>query len=58
MAEIVAGEKALENLRRLLRVRGTVHKAVDQEAGRAQILSTGYFSGNFDQYTEHGHRVP
>ena len=57
MGEKFPGEASPENLREPVCLRVTVHKTVDQEAGRAQIFSTGYPTGDFDQYAEHGDRV-
>lgn len=57
MGENFTGEKVPENLRKRLCLRVALRKPVDQEAGRAQILSAGYPIGDFDQYFEHGDRI-
>lgn len=50
-------EKIPKKLWKQLYLRYKVHKTIDQEAGRAQIFSTGYLIGDFDQYFEHGNRI-
>lgn len=57
MGEKFTDEASVSHMREPVCLRDTLRKTVDQEAGRAQIFSTGYPTGDFDQYAEHGDRV-
>lgn len=57
MAKVLENSKVLQDYRKSLHQRITLHKTLDQEARRTQIFSTGYTLGDSHKHTEHGYRV-
>lgn len=57
MAKVLENSKVLQDYRKSLHQRITLHKTLDQEARRAQVFSTGYTLGDSHKHTEHGYRV-
>lgn len=58
MAKVLENSKVLQDYRKSLHLRITLHKTLDQEARRTQVFSTGYTLGDSHKHTEHGYRVP